>query len=178
MSSSPLIPQPTTAQARIELYRYLVLLQEQILYFDTDSVIFSTAPGQNDIACGTDLGEMTDELASYGPGSYAMEFVSGGPKVYGLKIAAGGNVDNVKYILKIKGVSCNSGNADLLNYNTLKELVLGVRDPIQVESKNDIRRAKWWRIVSTDTVKTLKSVYTKRRRRGEYDTLPYGYRIV
>jgi len=32
---------------------------------------------------GDFLGELTDELSGYGPGSYIDEFVSGGPKQYG-----------------------------------------------------------------------------------------------
>lgn len=166
----------TTAQARLELYKYLNKLGERVMYYDTDSVIYSLSPGEEAIECGSELGEMTDELAAYGAGSYAIEFVSAGPKVYGLKIAVGGDRENIAYILKVKGISLNSGNNDLLNFETLKQLVLGQRAPIRVESKGDIRREKWWRIVSKDTFRTLRALYTKRKRSGAHDTVPFGYK--
>lgn len=148
----------TTAQARLKLYTYLDRLGEDVLYFDTDSVIFVQRPGQEEIPCGQSLGDMTNELDSFGPGSYISEFVSGGPKVYGLKICKGGNPEDITYILKIKGVSMNSGNADLVNFNTLKELVLGERPPLMIVSHRDIRRAAHFKVVSRDTHKTLRAV--------------------
>ena len=38
-----------TRWARLKLYSYLEHLQQQVLYFDTDSVIFSWKPGRPDI---------------------------------------------------------------------------------------------------------------------------------
>ena len=50
-----------TCWARLKLYSYLEQLQQQVSYFDTDSVIFSWKPGQPNIPLGDFLGEMTDE---------------------------------------------------------------------------------------------------------------------
>jgi len=66
-----------TAQARLKLYSYLEKLGERVLYFDTDSVIYSTKPGEEKLKTGEFLGDLTDELEKYGPGSYISEFVSG-----------------------------------------------------------------------------------------------------
>jgi len=52
----------TTCWARLKLYSYLDQLQQRVLYFDNDSVIYTTKPGQTDIQLGDYLGEMTNEL--------------------------------------------------------------------------------------------------------------------
>ncbi|WP_221936015.1 hypothetical protein, partial [Klebsiella pneumoniae] len=72
----------TTAQARLKLYDYLESLGEQVLYYDTDSVLYIHKEGLYKVPTGDYLGEMTDELVEYGPGSYITDFVSGGPKTY------------------------------------------------------------------------------------------------
>nr|XP_024657085.1 uncharacterized protein LOC112432909 [Maylandia zebra] len=74
----------TTAYARLTLYDLLDKLQERILYCDTDSVIFTSHPGQWVPPLGPYLGELTDELNDGGSGEddHITEFVSGGPKCY------------------------------------------------------------------------------------------------
>ena len=52
----------TTCLARLKLYESLERLGEQVLYFDTDSVIYRWQPGQADIPLGDFLGDMTNEL--------------------------------------------------------------------------------------------------------------------
>ena len=46
----------TTFHARLKLYSYLEQLQQRLLYFDTDSVIYSWKPGEPDIPLGDYLG--------------------------------------------------------------------------------------------------------------------------
>ena len=69
----------TTAWVRLCLYEALDVLQEQVLYYDMDSVIYRWKAGQPSIPIGDFLGEMTDELE----GDVISEFVSGGAKNYG-----------------------------------------------------------------------------------------------
>ncbi|KAK5643183.1 hypothetical protein RI129_007028 [Pyrocoelia pectoralis] len=76
----------TTAHARLELYSYLEKLGRRVLYYDTDSVIFVAKPGDWKPTCGDFLGEMTDELETYGEGSFIEEFVSAGPKNYSYNV--------------------------------------------------------------------------------------------
>ncbi|KAJ8953190.1 hypothetical protein NQ318_003226, partial [Aromia moschata] len=55
----------------------------------TTRTLLSTLPEINheyDVPMGEFLGEITDELESYGPGSYITEFVSGGPKKYAYRV--------------------------------------------------------------------------------------------
>ena len=68
----------TTAYARLKLYDLLDQLQEQVLYYDTDSVIYVHEPGKPEPPLGDYLGDLTDEL----DGDYITEFMSGGPKNY------------------------------------------------------------------------------------------------
>ncbi|GLV39309.1 hypothetical protein CBL_13843 [Carabus blaptoides fortunei] len=75
----------TTAQARLRLLDHLQPLGNQVLHYDTDSVIYSHAPGQYEPPIGNFLGDLTDELDCYGAGSYITEFVCGDPKIYAYK---------------------------------------------------------------------------------------------
>ena len=68
----------TTVLARLKLYSELEKLENQVLYYDTDSVIYSCKPGEVKIPTGIFLGEMTDELE----GDSITEFSSAGPKSY------------------------------------------------------------------------------------------------
>jgi hypothetical protein len=52
----------TTAYARLKLYGVLDELQERVLYYDTDSVIFVSKPGEPEPPIGPYLGQLTDEL--------------------------------------------------------------------------------------------------------------------
>ncbi|XP_032236055.2 uncharacterized protein LOC5510896 [Nematostella vectensis] len=70
----------TTAIARLKLYSVLESLQERVLYFDTDSIIYSSKPGDWHPPRGDYLGDLTNDLDE---GEYITIFVSGGPKNYG-----------------------------------------------------------------------------------------------
>ena len=67
----------TTAYARLKLYDLLDLLQERVLYYDTDSVIYVHKADEADPPLGNYLGDLTNELNE---GDYITSFISGGPK--------------------------------------------------------------------------------------------------
>jgi hypothetical protein len=70
-----------TTQARLKLYDYLNRLGQSVLDCDTDSVVcVQTRAEPSKISIGNYVGDLTDELQDYGPGSYIEEFVSVGPK--------------------------------------------------------------------------------------------------
>ena len=69
----------TTSYARLKLYDALDTLQERVLYFDTDSVIYTKKPTQATIPTGNYLGQFTNELDE---GDHIVEFVAAGPKNY------------------------------------------------------------------------------------------------
>ncbi|XP_055385241.1 uncharacterized protein LOC129614573 [Condylostylus longicornis] len=64
----------TTTQARLKLYSYLEKLQERVLYYDTDSVVYISRKGDYEPSVGNFIGDMTDELECYGKDSYITEF--------------------------------------------------------------------------------------------------------
>ena len=65
----------------VELHKYLEHLDRRVLYFGTDSIIFSQKDGEWMPPVGDFLGDLTDELGEYGDGRFLNEFVSGGPKI-------------------------------------------------------------------------------------------------
>ena len=89
-----------TTQAWLKLYEYLNELRESVLYCDTDSVVYVLK--DNDppkVKTGDYLGNLTNELEEYGPGSFIQEFVSGGPKNYAFSVffsSTGKREPNVK----------------------------------------------------------------------------------
>ncbi|XP_030758042.1 uncharacterized protein LOC115883772 [Sitophilus oryzae] len=108
----------TTAQARLKLYSYLEKVGDNAIYTDTDSVIYLSKAGQEDIPLGNFLGEMTDELEGYGEGSYIDEFVSGGPKNYAYKVYSPKSGE-YSITCKVKGLSLNYNASQTIQFETI-----------------------------------------------------------
>ena len=104
----------TTCHARLKIYESLDTLQQQVLYYDTDSVVYKWRPGQPSIAIGDFLGDMTDELN----GDVITEFVSGDAKNYGYQTRAG------KVVCKVRGFTLNAPGSAILNFHTMKDNIL------------------------------------------------------
>ena len=102
----------TTSHARLMLYDKLDYLQEKVLYFDTDSIIY-VGDGTKNVKTGDMLGEMTDELSGKG----IANFVSRGPKSYSFKYG-----DNEQKSA-IKGFTLNHENGSYLNHDSLSKIV-------------------------------------------------------
>jgi hypothetical protein len=61
---------PITAHSRLKLYELLKQLDRRVLYFDTDSVIYTCGPYEQSLRCGSNFGDLADEIAgNYGPGA-------------------------------------------------------------------------------------------------------------
>ena len=116
----------TTCHARLKLYESLDTLQQQVLYYDTDSVVYKWRPGQPSIATGDFLGDMTDELG----GDVITEFVSGGAKNYGYQTRGG------KVVCKVRGFTLNVRGSAILNFQTMKENILSELDSPQDSRRN------------------------------------------
>ncbi|CAB4029932.1 Hypothetical predicted protein, partial [Paramuricea clavata] len=78
----------TTAYARLKLYGVLYQLQERVLYYDTDSVIFVSKPDEPEPPLGPYLGQLASELKE----GHITSFISGGPKNYCCKSSTKCNV--------------------------------------------------------------------------------------
>ena len=127
----------TTAYARLKLYDLLDQLQEQVLYYDTDSVIYVHEPGKPEPPLGDYLGDLTDEL----DGDYITEFMSGGPKNYAYV------TNNDKRVMKVRGITLNYATLQKLNFEAMRNLIdlyvdCGIQDKVTVDNPFQITRDK------------------------------------
>ena len=157
----------TTSHARLMLYDKLDYLNEKVLYFDTDSIIYADDNTKN-IETGDMLGDMTDEISGKGISS----FVSTGPKSYSFKYGDGEQKS------AIKGFTLNHENNNLLNHDSLSKIVKRQIREITIVNENKITR-KNREIVNKYCEKIFKFGYDKRVIKhvdeNHIDTLPYGY---
>jgi len=167
----------TTCWARLKLYSYLHKLQQQVLYYDTDSVIYKWAPGQPRIDTGDYLGDMTDELE----GDVIQEFVSGAAKNYGYHTC--GN----KTECKVRGFTLNTRGSQVMNYHTMKTNILAELDEpldhkrnLPVTNPNHFdRNTTTKRIRLVERVKHYGLVFDKRVIDvTTRQSFPYGYTRV
>ena len=161
----------TTAYARLKLYDLLDQLQEQVLYYDTDSVIYVHEPGKPEPALGDYLGDLTDEL----DGDYITEFMSGGPKNYAYV------TNNDKRVTKIRGITLDYATSKKLNFETMRSLIhlyvnCGIQAKVTADNPFKITRDKKNKKIATKrTKKDYQIVYNKRVVKDNYGTVPYGY---
>ncbi|PIC12835.1 hypothetical protein B9Z55_028194 [Caenorhabditis nigoni] len=112
----------TTSAARVDLFNAMKLVgAENLIYCDTDSIIFRQKKGTDPLAPlkGEALGQMTNEVPA---GWKISEIVALAPKVYAYKMI---NTDTaeVKYISKAKGVTLNYETSEKVNFETMKQLI-------------------------------------------------------
>ena len=125
----------TTCWARLKLYSYLEKLGDQVLYYDTDSVIYHWKEDQTKIETGDYLGDLKDELG----GDYIVEFASGGPKNYAYQTAAD------KTECKVRGFTLNVRGKKTLNFETVKKTILtvleeGSSNPLELTNPTHFKR--------------------------------------
>ena len=132
-----------------------------MLYFDTDSVVFLTRPGEENPSLGDYLGDFKDELND---GDYIVEFASGGRKNYGYL------TNNGKEECKVRGISLNSTGIRQLNYQVLQQNVCedvlqplehGARQTDVVKSYHIVRNVKQYCIEMMPQTKKDQMVFTK-----------------
>ena len=127
----------TTAYARLKLYDYLERLQRNVLYTDTDSLIYVVKDGETPLELGNYLGDLTDELA----GDTIQEFVTAGPKSYAYQTR------NLKKVtVKIKGITQTRECCEQINFDSLRDLVegylQGMKEAVLETPQQGIRRDK------------------------------------
>jgi hypothetical protein len=167
-----------TAHARLRLYKLLEELQDRVLYFDTDSVFYTSKPGQKNLPVGDYLGDLTDELAEYGEGSYITEFVSAGPKNYSYKVFSTKD-QKIHQVIKVKGHPLNYTALKHVIAQTMKRMVKafvksGNHDEVVVVSPS-IQRVDHHKVVTRLVRKSYRVVYDKRVVKSDFTTVPYGY---
>lgn len=179
-NTNPILGAYTTSQARLMLYSYIEKLGDRVLYFDTDSVIFKSTLNTSEyqVPIGSYLGDMTNELKDYGPGSYIDTFVGGGPKNYAYKVYST-NDGKYYYHIKVRGFTLSSMVSTKINFHSLLDMVHKLVQENTVLEKtvyfSQIRRLPDSTIVTQDSSKKYKIVYDKRVINMDYSTVPYGY---
>ena len=167
----------TTCWARLKLYREGLcrVPPERVLYFDTDSIIFSHRPGEPTPPTGDHLGEFTSELK---PGDHIVEFAAAGPKNYGYQTKDG------KVECKVRGFTLNTRGQEQLNFERLKQNVIDeVTDPVDepraipVHNPHKIRRdVNTKQLETVEETKRYKVVFDKRVvDPNTFLSYPYGY---
>ncbi|XP_073233328.1 uncharacterized protein [Porites lutea] len=168
------IPSFTTSWARLELYKYLELLKEQVLYFDTDSIIYLWRNGLPEVETGPFLGQMRDETA----GVPIQEFATGGPKNHTYML------QNGETECKIRGFTQDEQGRALLNFDSMKSHILAAiknpgnaPQPIVVPvsvNMNTNRTTK--KVCLAPKVKNYRLVFEKRViQTKDCSSKPYGY---
>ena len=158
----------TTAHARLKLYSLLEKLQERVLYFDTDSVIYIHQPEMWNPPVGDYLGELKDETK----GIPLTTFVSGGAKNYAYKLADGSTV------CKIRGFTLNHRNSLTLNMETLQDLVISSdRSQSLISNPYKIIR-KDGSLYTKEESKAYQIVYDKRFIDKNFQTYPFGWKPI
>ncbi|XP_068756329.1 uncharacterized protein [Montipora capricornis] len=157
----------TIAHARLKLYSVLERLQTRVLYFDTDSVIFTSEPDDWMPALGDYLDELTNKLDH---NDYITTFVSGGPKNYAYQ------TKNVKTTCKVREFTLNFRGLQKLNFSTMCEHVCNPnQQPIFLGNPHFMKRGGKTKTIHTVNLKKkYKLMYDKRVVHGS-TTLPYGY---
>ena len=69
----------------------------------------------------------------------------------------------------------NYENSKVVNFTTLKKMILENTAPVHVHNPKKIKREQGGVVVSEPETKEYKVVFKKRRLMGNFDPLPYGY---
>lgn len=174
-----------TAYSREKLYREaLIPCGENVLYFDTDSVIYVSTNGEPIIPIDTTkkLGLWTSEAPE---GDHFTDFVSCGPKSYALKTFNG------KFIEKSKGFYLHYNNQKIYNFDALEKQVVSrslgrETEDLVLHKDETIMKRKMFKIeVAKNTGKRMKMPYDKRvivfplcATPKVIDTLPHGHAMI
>ena len=167
----------TTCHARLKLYESLDTLQQEVLYYDTDSVVYKWRPGRPSIAIGDFLGDMTNEL----DGDVITEFVSGDAKNYGYTTRQG------KVVCKVRGFTLNVRGAAVLNFQTMKDNILAeLENPLDHRRTTNVvtpyyfqRDLEQKRIKVVPRIKQYGLVFEKRVINTDTkSSYPYGYERI
>ena len=175
-NTNPILASFVTAYGRLRLYSCIKKLGPRLAYGDTDSVLYTTGPGEQELPTGPYLGDLTNEVSA---GRHITEFVSSGPKSYSYKVVDDVTGELKKCNTKMKGIGLTDTTQDLLQFQAIKEQVdnflEGREEPVVVPIQQ-IRCKGLGNVVTVHTEKRYKAVYNQRVPVPDsYRTVPFGY---
>jgi len=177
----------TTSYARLRLLQMLKKLDNRVLYFDTDSVIYTSRPGQWRPTLGSVLGDWDDQLEA--GETHITSFVSLGPKTYSY-VTNTGRVE-----MKMKSITQNGFTEDILAWNEGKTELVRTGNAVTKESFEKLlkeqdqvlqviypthmkKNKKDQTIRNVIMPKSLRLVYDKRILKEDFTTVPFGTKQV
>jgi hypothetical protein len=109
----------------------------------------------------------------FGSGCYIENFVSGGPKNYAFSVFCPSSGKRTsKY--KVIGITLNYENSKVINFTSLRQMILKDDTPLHVHNPKKIKRKHGGVVVSEPETKDYKVVFKKRRLTKNFDSFPYG----
>ncbi|CAB3978621.1 DNA polymerase [Paramuricea clavata] len=173
-----------TAYSHLELLEYLLKLGSNVLYYDTDSVIFieDRAKGKY-LETGEYLGQMTDELIEKKTSAKWIEqFCSAGPKSYSYRTNVytrynddGSESKQQDEIVHVKGFSLKGAAKKLLTFDSIRECVEDPSTEIEITYREFVRE-NTQSISVQQNVKKFKFTFDKRVVHEDFTTTPFSYR--
>ena len=79
---------------------------------------------------------------------------------------------------KVKGITLNYNNSKVVNFTSLRNMILEGDTPLHVHNPKKIKRKHCGVVVSEQETKEYKVVFKKRRLMHNFDSLPYGHNWV
>jgi hypothetical protein len=168
----------TTCYARLALLDLMERVSPNVMYVDTDSVMYLSTPGCTELPTGCYLGQLTDELK---PFERISEFVTTAPKTYAMYIKDIRD-NSVRSVVKCKGFRLNHANEKVIHFESLLKLLEQYDDDdeyIKTVTPKRIYRsvAKKARVISGPEIKVMRRHIGKRWHDGQTNrTYPYGYK--
>jgi len=116
---------------------------------------------------------MMDELESYGRGSYIESFVSENPKFYAYVVCT--SEERAHEICKVKGITLNYNNSLIVNFNSIRKLIMKRERREQKEEEEKTTGTAFHEIVTRSETKSCAPVLVKCRFINNHYSLPYGF---
>ncbi len=144
-------------------------------------MIYLSGPGDTyEPETGSFLGDMTDELQSFGDGAHAVEFVGAGPKNYALRIVNDAGEEN--FIVKVRGIPLTAQNSQKVHFASMRRMVQafvrsGRKEELDLVYRRVAERTSDNQLVTKLIRKKYRVVYDKRRVLGNYYTVPFGFLV-
>ena len=169
-----------TAYGRMHLYRQMTKIKIQnLLYCDTDCIVFKTGQGLANLDTGVALGELSCEIyGNHGVCDSIGLWVALAPKTYAYRLKINDNISMVK----CKGITLNFTTTKLVNIDSMIRLLkYDTNLPISVTFSHQMERNKRKKTICYKQLeKELSFTFDKRviLDTTTYVTLPYGHKDI
>ena len=160
-----------TSYSRLILYETMEKIKaENLLYTDTDSYLFiESADGQPEIKTGPYLGCLEDELP---PNVHITRYCASAPKSYAYLRS------DLKEVIKLKGIGLHSSNAEIFDFDCIRNVVLGKLKCVSTVEEDQFARIKYRGLIyKRPHIKKFRMTFSKRKLvKGKPYSVPFGYR--